>query len=290
MFQRVVGLYGFQVQVDPPRPELSRRLAEAPWSWPSLLISLDGEPPPTDLDLNLPVSDQVQMSDRFARVAVPEGTATMDRHAGRAWFSTSTELSVDQLVHPLLGHVALAFGYWLGREAFHAGVFEDGDGVWALLGDRHSGKSTTLAWLANHGRSVVADDILMLDGLTAFAGPRTVDLVSASALHLGMGGALERVRGGERHRLGLEPVAAEHRLLGWIALEWADEVSISPLPPAQRLPLLVNHGHQPRGEARWADLLGLAALPAYVLRRPPRLTSLSEAGGQLLAALAARTS
>ena len=63
------------------------------------------------------------------------------------------------LVHPYLAPVALVMARWLGREGFHGGGIVAGGGVWAVLGDKTAGKSTTLAWLARAGVGVVSDDV-----------------------------------------------------------------------------------------------------------------------------------
>ena len=92
------------------------------------------------------------MDDERARVELLDGEAIMRRDAREAHFRTETPLDADELVHPLLGYAALAFANWIGREAFHAGVFLSGGSAWALLGQRGSGKSSTLA-LARAQRS-----------------------------------------------------------------------------------------------------------------------------------------
>ena len=53
-----------------------------------------------------------------------------------------------RIVHPYLAPVALIMARWLGREGMHGGgVVADG-GVWAVLGHKTAGKSTTLASMA----------------------------------------------------------------------------------------------------------------------------------------------
>ena len=132
--------------------------------------------------------------------------------------------------------------------------------MWALLGDKEAGKSTTLAWLAAHGHPVVCDDALVLDELTALAGPRSIDLRAESAQRLGIGEPLGTVGVRERWRVPLDPVPAELPFRGWVSLAWGDEVAVEPLRGAARLPALIPHRgvriEPPRPEA----LLEYAAL------------------------------
>jgi hypothetical protein len=287
------GIYGFSLALDEPDEQLRTRLARAPSAWPELRVrrTVEGATPeggegPSRVH-ERPAAGAVEMDESSARVELPNGTATMRRDVREAWFRTSTALTTDELVHPLLGYAALAFSHWMGRDAFHAGVFLSDEGAWALIGERGSGKSSTLAWLAREGHQIVADDLLVLDGRTAFVGPRTIDLASASATHLGWNDGLENVRQGFRQRLTLDALAPEHRLSGWISLRWGDEVSMVPVPAARRIPLLVEHGNQPMDAVDWPKLLSLASLPMFELSRPRRLESLEQAGQLLLATLAA---
>jgi hypothetical protein len=291
------GIYGFSLALDEPDEQLGARLVLAPPAWPELRVrrtveraagaALEGGESRARVHERPAAGGEVKMDESTARVELPNGTATMRRDAREAWFRTSTPLTTDELVHPLLGYAALAFSHWMGREAFHAGVFLRDGGAWALIGERGSGKSSTLAWLAREGHRIVADDLLVLDGRTAFAGPRTIDLASASAAHLGWAEGLEDVRQGFRQRLTLEELAPEHQLSGWISLRWGDEVSMAPVPAAGRIPLLVEHGNQPMGLVDWPRLLALASLPMFELSRPHRLASLEPTGELLLATVTA---
>jgi hypothetical protein len=287
------GLYGFSLLFEQPDMELVARMIPAPAHWPTLRVAqtVEGEMrPEREVRPEREMRPELQMDEDVAQIELGEGGAgLMRRQAGEAHFRTPAELTADELVHPMLGHAALAFAYWMGREVFHAGVFLCAGGAWALLGERGSGKSSTLAWLARNGQPIVADDLLVLDGHTAFTGPRTIDLAPASASHLGWEDELEQVRHGYRRRLTLRPLAGEHRLRGWVSLAWGEELSITLTPAAERIPLLIEHGHQPRGVANWPKILELASLPMFELRRPRRLESLAPAGELLLATLAGET-
>lgn len=284
------GIYGFALTLEYPDAAIAARLTSAPAHWPVLHVRRSVERVPLGSpDPAATPTTEVEMDEHLARVTLPDGTATMHRDSREAWFRTSAALSSDEMVHPMLGYAALAFANWMGREAFHAGVFLSGKRAWALLGERGSGKSSTLGWLACNGTPIVADDLLFLDGRTAFVGPRTIDLASATASHLGLaeGLDLEQVRQGFRLRLALDPLAPEHQLAGWVSLAWGEELQMASVPPAGRIPLLIEHGHQPRGEANWSSILALASLPTFQLTRPRELHSLASAGELLLAATAA---
>jgi hypothetical protein len=283
------GIYGFALVLEEADEPLGARMIPAAAGWPELRLRhtvehvqlAAGEPSAT-------AEGQLHMDDDRACAQLSEGgVGIMRRDTGEAWFRTPVALTVEELAHPLLSYATLAFAYWIGRESFHAGVFLSGGGAWALLGKRGAGKSSTLAWLARDGQRILADDLLVLDGQTAFAGPRMIDLTPASASHLGLTEDVEQVRHGYRQRMPLDPLAPEHQLRGWVSLEWGDEVRMTPVPAPERIPLLIEHGHQPRGVANWSNILALASLPTFELSRPHSLESLAPACELLLATIAA---
>jgi len=185
-------------------------------------------------------------------------------------------------VHPHLGAAALASAYWLGRESFHAGAFVSGGGVWVVLGEREAGKSTLLASLALAGIPVVSDDILVLDGATAMAGPRSVDLRTAAALALGVGEPLGVLGTRERWRLALPSIEPELPLRGWISLQWADETAVRPVRGAERLRRIAAG----RGVLLYprdaGELIELSTFPVLELARPRRWEAQGDAIARLL--------
>jgi hypothetical protein len=269
------GAYGFRLHGLAHAGEL---LVDAPPGWPPLEIARapDREGPP---------ADRVGPERAELRLA-SGGWVGIDRAPGRAVYHLPQPLDDEALVHPYLAPVALISARWLGRESFHAGAFVADGGVWAMLGDKEAGKSTMLAWLDAHGRPVVCDDALILDGHTALAGPRTIDLRAESAQRLGIGEALGTVGVRERWRVPLDPVAAELPFRGWVQLEWGDEVAVERVRGAARLPALIPHRgvrlEPPRPEA----LVDYAALPQLTLRRPRGWGSLREGAERLLDAIA----
>jgi hypothetical protein len=206
------------------------------------------------------------------------GFLQVDRRTRTATYATPQRLSDDDLIHPYLVPAAAVCARWLGRQALHAGGFANGGGAWALIGTRESGKSTTLAALHERGCDVLSDDVVVLDGRTALAGPRSIDLrgpaLGAPATH--------RVRLDSRERLLLPPVAGEFEIEGLVFLEWGDAVELVRVDVGDRLRRLIPHRMATRLQEDAAGLLGLAALPAWELRRPRRLSELSAAVDRLL--------
>jgi hypothetical protein len=191
-----------------------------------------------------------------------------------------------EAVHPLLTVVAAVVGRWFGYDLFHAAAFVDGDGVWALLGDKGSGKSTTAAWLAACGCPIVCDDMLAIQGATAFAGPRCVDLRAEPARRLGMGSPVAVEGSRERWRVTLPAVWAELPMRGWIVLTWGSAVDVHPLGPAAALSALAANRTWRGLPADPVRLLDLAVLPAWELRRPREWAALPAAVALLRATIA----
>jgi hypothetical protein len=203
-----------------------------------------------------------------------EGQLLVDPAAGICVFTTPQLVSDAELVHPYLAPVGAAFAWWAGREALHAGGFCAGGGVWALIGNRGSGKSSLLAWLALSGVDVVTDDMLVIDGGMALAGPRCVDLRASAAERFGVGELLSIQGERERWRVMLGPVRPELPFHGSVFLEWGDALELRLLGASERLLRLASNRSM-MVEPRNSDvLLDLAAMPAWELTRPKEWASL----------------
>lgn len=271
----LVGAYGLTLYGVESAREL---LVPADESWPSVeLVSRVGARSTDPYD---------RVSARRAELRVVEGgSIVIERSEGRVLFSGPNPPRPEELVHPFLAPVASIYAHWLGRESFHAGAFVAGGGVWGLIGDRESGKSSTLAWLALRGYEVVCDDMLVVEGANALPAPRSVDLRPEAAKALGAGDPLGRVGARERWRLQLGPVGRDLILRGWIFLAWGDRVETMRVSGPERLRRL--------GATRGARLpvadphrfVELAALPAWELRRPRSWASLAPAAERMLAAV-----
>ena len=253
---RIAGLAGIE-----------HLLVRADRAWPRLEIvaargSIDG------------FRDHVD--DDHATLVLLGAVAVVERTSGRAVFTFDTEPDPQALVHPYLAPVAGLVSHWHGRESLHAGAFVAGGGAWGLLAEREGGKSSTLAQLALEGVPIVTDDMLVLDGGSAFAGPRAVDLRREPARALGVGEPLGVLGRRERWRLTLEEIEGAFPLRGWVFLAWGDEVSVVRVAAGSRLRRLAHERSLRLTPRDPTALLSLAALPAFELRRPRRWSSLEE--------------
>ncbi len=181
----------------------------------------------------------------------------------------------DDLLHPYLAPGAALAWQWRGREALHAGAFATDSGAVLLFGAKESGKSTTLAWLVEHfGVTVMADDLAVIDRDRVLAGPRTIDLRAAAAAR-----ANERqvqVRDGQRARLSLPPAPASQPVIGCVVLGWGERLTITRVPPSERIAVLAAHRTYRRLDAESRSLLDLAARPMFAFARPRVVDSLPE--------------
>jgi hypothetical protein len=265
-----IGAYGLRLEnVERARP----LLVPAQPSWPRLTIRRrlgNGE------------AEHDWLSERAAVLKLQKGEIALDRSRETATFVLPHRLGTAELVHPLLAPAAAVMAYWLERECFHASGFVADGGVWGLIGDRGSGKSTTVARLALDGIGIACDDLLVVEGSTALAGPRSVDLRRKAAERLGTGEPLGVVGARERWRLKVGPVPSVLPLAGWIFLAWGERVEVVEVGPGERLVRLhANRGVNLPPRAPEA-LLELAALPAWELRRPQKWESLPRAVERLL--------
>jgi hypothetical protein len=265
-----VGAYGLRLaNVERARP----LLVPASSSWPRLTIRRR---------LGTGDAEHDWLSERAAVLKLQKGEIELNRGQGTATFVLPHRIRTAELVHPLLAPAAAVMAYWLERESFHASGVVAGGGVWGLIGERGSGKSTTVARLALDEVGTACDDLLVVEGSSALAGPRSVDLRRDAAERLGVGEYLGVVGARERWRLRVGPVPSSLPLAGWIFLAWGVRVEAVAIGPGERLARLhANRGVNlpPRAPAA---ILELAALPAWELRRPRLWASLPSAVDCLL--------
>lgn len=215
------------------------------------------------------------------------GHLSIDRARGIAHFVVRRRLTDEELIHPYLAPAAAVMAHWLRRQCFHAGAFVSGGGAWALAGDREAGKSSLLAWLALRGHPVVTDDITVIDDMHAFAGPRSIDLRSETAVRFGVGRELGVVGARARWRLGLPEIASSLPFRGWIFLSWGDALEAEALGASERLVRLLRQRTLRLVPTDPAAHLPLAALPAWELRRPRDWEVVDAVGERLLELTAA---
>jgi hypothetical protein len=271
---RPAGCYGFALTGVEAAREL---LVEALDDWPALELRHEPTGP------GGPELDSVG-PDR-AELPLHGGWATIERSPARVVFRLPAAPPARDLVHPYLAPAAAVAARWAGRESFHAGAVVAGGGAWAVLGDKESGKSTTLAHFALRGLDVVADDLLVIDRDAVLAGPRCIDLREASAQRLGAGEPLGVVGVRERWRLALGPVAPRVPLRGWITLAWADEVAVEPLRGAERMLALLPFRSVQLVPGAPADLVDFSSLPVLRFARPRHWDALEPGAERLLAAI-----
>jgi hypothetical protein len=256
----------------------SALLTDPPPGWPEVRIEwreLSGGPP-----------DETIEDGRVSVGLLDGGHLVLDRESRTATYLTRAHTDGTELVHPHLSGVASVFGSWLGRRALHAGAFAFEGRAWAVLGEAEAGKSTLLTALHQQGHPVLADDMLIVDGAKALAGPRCIDLRTPAADRLGVEEDLSPARHGTRQRLALPQVDGETPFAGWISLGWGDRAEIRRLSAGERLRRLAS---QRRGLAVLQDpqgLLELASLPALELRRPRRFDLLLPAIRRMLHTIA----
>jgi hypothetical protein len=226
-------------------------------------------------------SEPLGVREQDALIAMPQGVIAVDRRRRSAVIETPEPLDPDEVVHPYLWPIATVLARWMGRETFHAGAVVIDGGAWGVLGERGDGKSSLLAWLAlSAGLPVLTDDLLVVRGLRAHAGPRCLDLRPSAARHLGVEGSA--VRCTRRRRLSLPSIEGEIPLSGWIFLEWGADLALDSVAPAARLSRLSSFRRAPEMGADGVEWLGLIGLPMLVLRRPRRWALMDEVGRRLL--------
>jgi hypothetical protein len=252
-----IGAYGFRILGVRAAPG---QLVRAPAHWPTLELVV------RVTAALAPAAEYVDDETAVLRLR-SGGSVEIDRLSRRAVFHLPTQPDDRALIHPHLAGVAAVAAHWLGRESFHAGAFVAGGGVWGLLGDRGAGKSSLLASLALAGVPVVSDDVLVLDGRTALAGPRSIDLRSDAAAHLRAGEPLGVIGQRERWRLPLAPIAPEQPLRGWVVLGWDERTAVRHLQGSERLTSLLPHRAARLYPPQPQELIELSSLPFLQLRR-----------------------
>ncbi len=253
-----MGAYGLTF-TGPVAALAKHLLVPAPQGWPE--VELCWAPPLPD-----PPAVGFFGPNEAVLPLVSGGHAVLDRARRIARFCKADPPDGHQVAHPCLSTASSYFARWDGRLSFHAGTVVIGGAAWGVLGSKEAGKSTTVASLAQAGHDVLSDDLLVLDGPMALAGPRIIDLRLPSAEQLGKD-RLVAVRKGERHRLLLPATPAEVPFGGFVVLAVADEVSVQRTPLADRLDILRRHLTMRKVGAPALALLELVSLPMWRVQR-----------------------
>jgi hypothetical protein len=187
--------------------------------------------------------------------------------------SAVREISAAELVHPVMVVVGAAVAWWTGRLSFHAAAVVMNGRAWVLLASPGGGKSTLATCLRGRGHAVLSDDLVVLDGRTVLAGPRSADLREGAVEHLTPADS-EYLPWRKRWRAPLGPAPHEVPLGGFVVLEWGDAVETRPADAAERLRALARFDGLLRGPVTPTDFLDLVDVPSYVVRRPPEWSAL----------------
>ena len=253
----------------------SRLLGAAPANWPTLEIQR--RVGVAELTHEIVTGDEAAF-----RLQGDAGTVHLDRATLTARFTLRRPIDDEAVVHPFLALSAAIVSRWLDRDAFHAGAFVVDDGAWAVLGNKGTGKSSTLGFLAVNGTTIVTDDVRVLADGDALAGPSCVDLRPDAAEFLDAGEDLGIVGARSRFRVVLPPAPSRVPLRGWVFPAWSDTLEVVPVPVSQRLSLLAANLALTRTPLHPQRFLDFAALPCWELRRPRRFDMLGETASLLL--------
>jgi hypothetical protein len=250
-----------------------------------LLVPVEPEAPSYTLETEIgrapPAEDRVL--ERRAELRLRSGgQIVIEREERRVLFRVPHAVRPDELVHPYLAPAAAVIGRWAGRESMHAGAYAVEGKVWAVVGTREAGKSSTLAWLAREGVEIICDDMLVLGEAAPLPGPRSIDLRADAAEKLGLGDAIGVTGARERWRVRLGPVMAGRPLAGWVFLSWADRLDVRRLPASERIARIAAERALRLPPLRPEALLELASLPTYELSRPRAWDSLAACAERLL--------
>lgn len=206
------------------------------------------------------------------------GRLRATRGEGTVRFSLPAVPPDADLLHPYLAPAAALTWQWDGHEALHAGAIAVGSGAILVIGEKESGKSTTLAWLAQTpGVTVVCDDLAVLRGDSVLAGPRSIDLRPGPSELTGV-----PVRDGERLRVDLPPAPLAVPVAGSVVLRWGPALAMEPVPAAERIRMLGDERSYYRLQGDPAAILHLAGKPMFTLVRPREASILPAATQALL--------
>ncbi len=272
MADRRLGAYGLIPVGGPLQPEWWN---DAPDDWMEWEVRWS----PLD-DADTAAIEEVP--DKVVLRHQPDGFAVIERGRRRTTLHLKKPLSAEGLVHPYLGSTVVAVAWWQGWRVLHAASVAIDGGVWALLGEREQGKSSTTAWLAANRVAVFSDDVLVLRDGAALAGPRALDLRQPAHEHFAMGRSIGVVGTRERWRHRLDPVEPVLPFAGWVVLEWGQRVAVEAVPVAERFAWLQAAVARPSAPdpVAWLDMV--ARVPMIRFVRPRRWESLDGAMATLL--------
>lgn len=265
------GAWGIRV---PAAAEAASLLLPAPPAWPVVDVTWGVSDRPPDV---------VEWGPDRAQYTLLGGHhIRIDRDPPAARLELCRPTATEGVLTPHLSSAASTMAIWLSHEPFHAGAFALSGGAWGVLGEKGSGKTSTLAVLHLMGVTVLTDDLLVYADGDVLAGPRCVDLRDEPARLLECGRDIGVVGTRRRWRVDLPECPAGVPLRGWIVPEWGESHRIEPIAPAERLGILPGFRalRVPWGDPR--SLLEIAAVPMYRWARPRRPETMRSAVTALL--------
>ncbi len=251
------GAYGFRVTGDSVDSALYNPISE---HRPAIQI--------VRRDLTREHYEPVAGDDLVEIPLIGGGAAIMERTTGFGILEVPDELTADELAHPYLAPIASVFADWLNHTVLHAGIVHIAGKAWGVVGAREAGKSTLMAGLAIKGLPIGADDLMVIDGIEVYSGPRTLDLRPGAAEYLKEGRGLGVVGMRERWRLDLADAAPSLPLGGFLFPSWGETISITECPLDVRLDTFVNGRSVQVNPMNPHEAMRLARYPAYNFVRP----------------------
>ncbi len=217
------------------------------------------------------VTDRAEqfMPDRAEICLIDDGWISLER-SGHAELILPEPIPAEEMLHPWLVPAAATFNGWLGRQVLHGGVYARGGRAIAVLGDKEAGKSSLFAWLAGTDEfEILADDLVVVEAGSVFAGPRCIDLREGSVEALAPTSRRWLVRDASRFRVELPPCSDAAELVGIVILGWSSgvDVALHRLGPTDALTSLLPHALGGGERGLHGRLLDLLHLPTWVLQR-----------------------
>lgn len=276
------GAYGLRIEVLDQSVDPALVVPADP-TWPKWTVAWE------QAEAREPASTPLVESwspDRAELIAQPDGAITIDRASARTTLHLPEPPTPEALLHPLLTSTGAVANHWLGRTPFHAGAFAYEGRSWGVLGARNMGKSSLLMSLHQAGLPVLTDDLLVIDGPTAYSGPRCLDLRRSAAERFDAGRHLGVVGTRERWRVTLPSVPSQLPFGGWVLLNWDDRITVDRPTTSPRLEALIGHTGITAPGVPTFGLLDLVNVPMFRLSRPRDWARAGEALDRLLEAIA----
>ncbi len=277
------GVYGLRIEAPGSEGMIDRSLlAEAPPSWPTWQVVYE---PLVDRSTGDAPVVESWSSDHATLSTQSRGFITVDRTAARTTLHLPEAPTAATVLHPYLASTGVVAGHWLGRTPFHAGAFVQDGRAWGVLGAKEMGKSSLLMCLHRSGVAVLADDVLVVEGTSAFPGPRCLDLRESAAERFGAGEYLGVVGGRERWRVTLPTIPPVVPFGGWVLLDWTDRLEVNRPSASVQLTALLAHCGLTVPGVPTAGLLDLLGYPMIRFGRPRDWAQVDDTLAQLLQAI-----